>query len=394
MVKIGLKISRVGIIGTAPHRFLDITLVSEVENLRYFHFSSDNEAFQALLDVGLAWDDFTRKFSGRRFSWDTFYRNYASYLRPEKKLIDLLPTEMLRVVTHEISKSDMVWVGDNDFDSSFVFATLLGILGIPYVLTFKETRIYPNEFEFFALENAERIIVPHDGYLELLRKKYNKDFSEKIEYADVDWRSKVVYDFLEKQKVRKLSEMDNKIHVCILSGRVIWDKNETRSRGRYYYVDIIEELLKAGFTVHLHTKALIKSVNEPIFEKDNPYFKLKQRYQNSFFIEQPINLLKPEGYLELMKYDLGLLTSGAATEDPEFMEFEQYNIPNRYYEYLMAGVIPIAPEGTLKYMEKNYNNVIFFKHCKEIRDKLRNTCISTVPEKFFCDLIKVVVSSY
>jgi hypothetical protein len=392
VANISFIISRVGIIGTAPHRFLDIAFVEDIALLKYFYFTGDRDAFQILQQLFSEDRVIKNKISGRRFYWDVFFNRYGYSLGVSKKLIDALPTEMLRVIIHEISKADLIWVGDNDFDSSFGFAVILGLLGIPYVLTFKETRIYPNDFERFALDNAIRIIVPHEWYVELFKKKYGVDYSKKLLYGDIDWRSKYVYEIISKKNVQKLSEIDGKIHVCILSGRAIWDKNESRSRGRYYYVDIIKELLQAGFSVHLHTKFLIKSVNEPVFTQNNPYYDLKKQYPESFFIEKPINLLRPEGYLELRKYDLGLLTSGAAQEDKEFMEFEQYNIPNRYYEYQMAGVVPIAPRGTLKYMENNCDDVLFFDKAYEIFENITKYS-KIVPKNFFCELLKVVTST-
>jgi hypothetical protein len=331
------------------------------------------------------------KFHGRRFFWDAFFFRYGANPKLIFELPNLLPSEMLRIICEEFEKSDILWVGDNDFDGSFGLATVLSMLGIPYILSLKETRMYYSEFERTAIEKAIKVIVPHEGYVELFKQKYGIDLSAKTIYADIDWRSKVVYDKLSKVKVKKISEYDGRLHICILSDRAIWDKNETRSQGRYYYVDIIKDLLKAGFVVHLHTKTLIKSLNEPVFYENNPYFELTKLFQNSFFIEKPINLLRPEGYLELMKYDLGLLTSGATT-DPEFMKFEQYNIPNRYYEYQMAGVVPIAPKGVLKYMEKTCDDVIFFEKPEDIFSQI-NKIGPVKPKNFFSEIVDIIIES-
>jgi hypothetical protein len=314
-------------------------------------------------------------------------------IRNTKDLINVIPSEMLRIITHELTKTDILIIGDNDFDYSFFLAGICSLLQIPFVLTFKETRYRENDLiEKLAIEGAMKVVIPHKGYIEFFKKKHNIDISKKAVFADVDWRSRFVYEqYIRSKKVQKLSQKDNRIHVCILASRAIWDKNETRSQGRYYYLDIIEDLLKASFVVHLHTKAIIKSLDEPVVIKDNPYTMLAKKYRGQFLIEKPIDLRFPEGYYELMKYDLGLLTSGKRG-DPFFMEFEQYNIPNRYYEYKMAGVIPIAPKGILKYMEEEFDDVLFFEKPEDIYShpllnrKSENT-------RFYKDLISEILDS-
>jgi len=91
----------------------------------------------------------------------------------------------------------------------------------------------------------------------------------------------------------------------------------------------------------------------------------------------------------LMRYDLGLLTSGKV-EDEIFMEFEKYNIPNRYYEYKHAGVVPIAPKGVLKYMEENCEDVIFFEEPTEIYEKIHE--VEYLRIQFYRNLVDKVIS--
>lgn len=196
---------------------------------------------------------------------------------------------------------------------------------------------------------------------------------------------------LKDVHVRKLSEEDGRIHVVILSGRAIWNRNEQRSQGRYYYVEIIEKLLKEGFAVHLHTKALIESLDNPIYYEPNPYSTLLKKYPKSFFVEPALDFNEIKSYETLMKYDLGLLNSGVMGKT-EFSEFEKLNIPNRFYEYLHANVIPICPSGILDYMEQHFNDqVIFFKNVSELKKQFSNWRKENLtPRNFFQDFLKTL----
>lgn len=387
-----IVVTRVGIIGAAPHRYLDLLLHPKVKSVRYFYFDNEEKNYQALLETySLHKTDSTANFSGRKFRWYSFFTKYIQLVKKLDMLLSLIPNEMLRIIAQEFTKADILMIGDNDYDCSIGLAAVCAILGIPYVLTFKETRFRKDDvLEKWALEGATKIVVPHRGYVDFIKKKHGIDISKRVIFADVDWRSKFIFDkYIRNKQVQKLSERDGRLHVCILASRTIWDPKETRSKGRYYYVDIIEKLLKSGFVVHLHTNAIIKSLDEPIFVRDNPYTHLEKRFPGKFLIEKPIDLKRPEGYYELMRYDLGLLTSGKV-EDEIFMEFEKYNIPNRYYEYKHAGVVPIAPKGVLKYMEENCEDVIFFEEPTEIYEKIHE--VEYLRIQFYRNLVDKVIS--
>lgn len=390
-----IVITRAGIIGAAPHRFLDVLAHPKVKEFKFFYFDNEEENFKTLYNLYEKHkDELHGKLVGRKFSWPSFYNRYITSIKSLDELISLIPSAMLRTITAELTKSDILIIGDNDFDSSFGLASICCALGIPYVLTFKETRMRQNDvLERLAIEGAKKIVVPHEGYIDFIRKKHGIDITKKAIFADVDWRGKFVYEkYLKDKNIEKLSEKDGRPHICILSMRTVWDKNESRSPGRYYYLDIIEKLVKEGFVVHLRTKYIIKSLDEPIFTQNNPYFELARKFPKNFFIEPPIDLSEPEGYYELAKYDYGLVTSGAA-KDPDFLEFEQHNVPNRYYEYQMARVIPIAPKGNLKYMERNAVDTIFFESPTEIlKVNSKNEEIKSVPKKFYLNLIDSIIN--
>ena len=385
---------RAGIIGAAPHRYIDVFLDERVSEFEYFYFDTEEEGFKWLMYLYNQDQSIRGNLYGRRFLISAFFRKYLTSIKTFDELISLIPSAMMYTITNKLTRGDLLIVGDNDFDTSFILASVLCSLGIPYVLTFKETRFIKNDlFEKLALEGAQLVVVPHSGYLNFIKKKHNLDISNKAIFADVDWRSKYVYEkYLKGSDFAKLSKIDGKKHICILTGRAVWDENESRSRGRYYYLDIIKKLVKAGFVVHLRTKYIIKSLDDPIFTPANPYYDLAKSYSKNFIIEDPINLNSVEGYFELMKYDYGLLSSGSPFPE-NFLEFEQYNIPNRYYEYKMAGVIPICPKGSLKYMEENIPDVIFFNEPSEIIEKSKHM-VNVQPKEFYVDLIRGILNAY
>jgi len=80
------------------------------------------------------------------------------------------------------------------------------MLGLDYVLSLKETRFVPYGFELVGSKAFKVVILPHDGYIDFFKKKYSINLEKKAVFADIDWRSKFVYDFLSNSKVEKLSE--------------------------------------------------------------------------------------------------------------------------------------------------------------------------------------------
>lgn len=394
------NISRVGIIGTSPHRFFDIICEESVEKFNYYYFSNERELFQAFKNVANKYlPDKYDKLDGFELPWPLVYNSVLREILKVKndqsitteEVVQGLPSAFIKFIRDKIVRTDILWIGDNDFDTSFIFASLLGWTDVNYILSLKETRFVKSVFELEALKYATAVIVPHEKYIDFFKRKYQIDISKKTLFADVDWRSKIVYEMLKDVHVRKLSEEDGRIHVVILSGRAIWNRNEQRSQGRYYYVEIIEKLLKEGFAVHLHTKALIESLDNPIYYEPNPYSTLLKKYPKSFFVEPALDFNEIKSYETLMKYDLGLLNSGVMGKT-EFSEFEKLNIPNRFYEYLHANVIPICPSGILDYMEQHFNDqVIFFKNVSELKKQFSNWRKENLtPRNFFQDFLKTL----
>ena len=398
------NISRVGIIGAAPHRFLDVLSNESVEKFNLYYFSNERSTYQTLVKLVEKYlPERKEKLAGFELPWPDVYNSILNEIVKSKsngdsvtvsEVFSNFPNVFYKFINERMACTDVLWVGDNDFDSSFVFATFLNALGIRYVLSLKETRFVQSMFEFEALKNAKFVILPHEQYVDFFKKKYSMDLSRKAVFADIDWRSKVAYEALKDANVQKLSARDEKFHVVILSGRVVWNKEEQRSQGRYYYVPIIEDLLNAGFVVHLHTKALLESLDNPVYYEPNPYTRLLLKFPNSFIIEKPLDLNDVENYKLLMRYDLGLLNSGVSGKN-EFNEFEKINVPNRFYEYLHANVIPICPRGTLQYMEKKFtSDVLFFENARQLRTLLQSIRPQNCkPRYFFDDFVKTLLDA-
>ena len=396
-------VSKVGYIGVAPHRYLDVINNEDIDKFKLYYFDNEQKNFEAIENLLKRYfPQNLKKFEGFKLPWPTLYTSIVNELANHKKKNDSItvaevfsnfPNAFYKFIRDSICCTDILWVGDNDFDSSFIFATLLGSMGIKYALSLKETRFNPSIFELEAIKNSRFLILPHEQYIDFFKQKYSVDLSNKSIFADIDWRSKAAHEILKNSNVEKLSQKDGKIHVVILSGRVVWNKNESRSQGRYYYVPIIKELIQKDFVVHLHTKALLESVDNPVYYEPNPYSQFLSEYPNNFIIEKPLDLNDIENYKILMKYDLGLLNSGIGGKD-EFQEFEKINIPNRFYEYLFAKVIPISPTGILEYMELNFNNkVIFFKDASELKTLCSNLNPKSYEfEKYFDDFVRLMLT--
>ncbi|HQF51123.1 MAG TPA: hypothetical protein PK588_10195, partial [Paludibacteraceae bacterium] len=92
---------------------------------------------------------------------------------------------------------------------------------------------------------------------------------------------------------------------------------------------------------------------------------------------------------------LGLLNSGVSGKN-EFNEFEKINVPNRFYEYLHANLIPICPKGTLQYMEKKFaGDVLFFENTRELRALLQSVKPQNCkPKNFFDDFVRTLLNSF
>ena len=237
---------------------------------------------------------------------------------------------------------DVVWVSYNDYqDTAFLFRiTYPHVSKNVIVRLIKETRPDNNYLEEFSLLRSSLILFNSNCSREYFISKYPMVKEKKyIIGLDEDWRSEKLIKIASQvsKSTTKLSTSDNIPHIVILAGRILSNPIDKRSGGRLYYYDMIEKYLKLGWFVHLHTKKI-----EPDVNGIDPYNSiLKNRYKN-FLIEDPLDFLNDtkKSYSVLSSYDFGLLH--ASDLKSSVSKFDEVNIPHRFYEYLISGVISIV----------------------------------------------------
>lgn len=182
------NISRVGIIGTSPHRFFDIICEESVEKFNYYYFSNERELFQAFKNVANKYlPDKYDKLDGFELPWPLVYNSVLREILKVKndqsttteEVVQGLPSAFIKFIRDKIVRTDILWIGDNDFDTSFIFASLLGWTDVNYILSLKETRFVKSVFELEALKYATAVIVPHEKYIDFFKRKYQIDISKK-----------------------------------------------------------------------------------------------------------------------------------------------------------------------------------------------------------------------
>ncbi|QQO09828.1 hypothetical protein [Breznakiella homolactica] len=269
-----------------------------------------------------------------------------------------------------IEKMDVGYIHSsyNDFDDSNLL-TLLIKTKKRITRAQKETREYYNYLEMSCLKKSYRIIFNANQNVSFFKKKYKRIFENKEILIGLDEDVRKASIVASVIRLPKLSAKDNLVHAVILAGRVLSDKNEPRSGGRLYYIPLIKEYLDAGMVVHLHTGNII-----PI-NGNNPYCELAQENHN-FRIEQKLDFETDyeNAYKILSQYDVGILH--AFIPDTSVFSFDQINIPHRFYEYQIAGVVPLLKKNTNFVLEDIFltdKNGLLYEDVNEISfEKIKN----------------------
>ena len=249
---------------------------------------------------------------------------------------------------------DEVYAAYNDFDDSALLLILFKPLfkGVRVTRAYKESRPGYKFMEKYAFVYSNRVILNSKENKEFFENKYGKSFfshKDVMVNLDEDVLGTKYINGVQRQK--KLSDTDNKIHLVILAGRVMSDTSDKRSGSRLFYIPLIREFLEAGMAVHLHTLEICNDTNGV-----NQYEVLKNIYPELFFIEPPLDFSGDawkNSYSVLSRYDYGIMHN--YIEGTSNTEFDKYNIPHRYYEYLLSHVIPILPQGKTIVLENTIN---------------------------------------
>lgn len=368
---------RIATVGFPSSKYLDIFNFKEINSLTFIVFESEKANFK---DLYIAKDFFNIDIESK------IKIHYIKQNWFQKQLIRVLRKLKLNFLIYHVSGIHsglkkytlphyIFWTGDNDFEVTNLYVQYIKMYFSNFLIrTYKETRYRIDLIEKEALVNSDLLVLPNKSYFSFFKKLYNLDLEDKTVIADLDWRYSGNIKYLNTLQVEKLSKKDKKIHACLLVGKLIFDKNDTRDANRYYYIDVIEKLINNGFIVHIHAKQIVQSTANPIYVKDNPYEKLT--LTGKVFIED-LNLYSgSKDYEILMKYDVGILHPVIEGDEyKDVKEFQEINIPNRFYEYIMAGVMPIVESGAGYEMEQLIKETKFgivYKNQDDLKNQILN----------------------
>lgn len=284
---------------------------------------------------------------------------------------------------------DEVHVSHNDFDdSAFLLVLLKPYLKKDVRITraYKESRPVYKYLEKKAFQFSNRIVLNEPENIDFFTKKYGSDFFDGKDIVTGIDEDVIGVNYIKKVKyAEKLSLQDGRPHIVILAGRVMSDSSDARSGSRLYYVPLIKSFLEKGFSVHLHTLKVVPDANGI-----NQYEILEEKYKGNFFIEKPLSFNENDfvdSFYILSRYDFGILHN--YIEGTSNSEFDKYNIPHRYYEYLLAHVIPILQKNKTIVLERIFNETnsgFVYSSPEEI--KLNTYCNFSF--KSFKDYIRVL----
>lgn len=363
--------------GFPTSKFLDLLELDEIEKVSFVASKQEEKLFEDLHR--------TAKFFGK----EDIVKQKAAFNFVDLNLLKKVINRFNRKFSTDLFVSkiynfrnfkdnyDFVWIGDNDFDgSNSMVKKAKGFFKIPVYRSYKETRFRESKAEKDMLVYSDKLIFPHEEYLNFFSELYQLDLSNKTYFADLDWRYSKTVEWVKNLEVKKLSYFDNTPHVCILTGVAFWDPSEKRSGNRYYFIDIINDLIKIGAKVHLHTFKIIKNRESKQIDGSNPYLELAKT--GKLIIEKPLNLYAgSKDYSILKRYDVGILHPKIYEELKQtnypLYKFQQINIPNRFYEYEIADVVPLLEKNSAYHMEQLINQKgfgIVYSDLEDLKNKL------------------------
>lgn len=256
--------------------------------------------------------------------------------------------------------------GDYDFSNLISILTRKSVKE-PIVKSYKESRVDYNYLEYKSFKICD-IISLYDQEMKLfLERKYSENLFEGkkviLGYDENALPSCILNGIHYKDK---LSTVDGKTHVAILTFRVDSEPSRERDQNRYYYIDLIEKLIEAGVVVHLHCAKFIDDSNGI-----NRYKQLEERNPEMFYLEAPLEMKhtsSTEAWInaceKLSKYDAGVMHN--IVEGSSVSEFDKINVPHRLFAYEAAHVTPIVKRGENIVLERLFKE----KNCGFIYEEL------------------------
>jgi hypothetical protein len=364
-----MKILRTGGVNPNTSRFLDLLDDERITNVDFAILEQELPYFEDLKFVA---NYFHKEHLLEKIKIMTIHQSKIQkfLVRVGRKLHCriLIAFTFLELLPLKRNPYDFIWHGDNDFDgSNHIFIAIKYFFKESIIIrSYKETRFVHKWDERIMLQESNLLLFPHDRYIPFFQKLYNFEL-QSYAIADLDWRYSKLIEWVQSQDVEKLSKTDKQPHVCILTGRALSDPSEERSGNRYYFIPLINELIKHGIVVHLHAKQIYPSNSE------NAYLEIQNR-TGMLHVEKSLNLQPgSEDYLRLKAYDAGILHPSTPIEDIKLAEFQKINIPNRIYEYFLAGVLPLSERTSTPAAEKliqdNEFGIIYDSY-QDLYDKL------------------------
>jgi len=369
-----MKILRLGGINLAASRFLDLLEQDEIEKLVIFVKESEIHHIKDIYNTARCFNEenILKKLEVKSYSDNGLLRKFIrkfGKITHSKLIMDFIYLKLKRDLKY-YNDFDAVWFGDNDFDGSnelFVAVSEIFSGHIPIIRSYKETRFLKCWAEYFTLKNSDCCIFPLPSYVKFFSNLYGITFKHTL-FADLDYRYSRTIQWVKGIKVKKLSNSDHIPHVCILTGRALSEPNERRSGERYYFIPMIEELLRRGIAVHLHALRIV-----PDRFGNNSYYKIAKN-NKLLHVEKPLVLTAGSNdYVILKKYDAGILHPEVSKCNNALIKFQQINIPNRFYEYQIADTVPIVLAGAAKELERiisETNFGIIFNNYDDLANKL------------------------
>lgn len=254
-----------------------------------------------------------------------------------------------------------------DYDFSDIMCLVFGnAIRARIIRAYKETRLEYSYTERMALKRADEIVLYDVELKKFLERKYGEKIFEKKKVLlgyDENVLPECILSNINYQ--RKLSSIDLKVHVAILTFRVDSIPNRERDQGRYYYIDVIRKLINAGIVVHLHCAQ---------YNDDNGvnrYQELATQNPGMFYLESSLEMKHSSSCQQwvesceiLSRYDIGLLHN--IVDNSSVSEFDRINVPHRFFAYEAAHVVPIIARGENVVLERIFNRY----NCGFVYDKL------------------------
>lgn len=368
----GLKILRVGCLGVASSRFLDLLEDKRLEKLLVvdwgFNARFVNELCSSARFFGVK--ELLKKFEFVPIEGSRVINAGLRLAKYCKVCSVAISSKILSLPGVKSFKPDFVWFGDNDFDGSnglFFVLHRSPLRHFAFVRSYKETRYVCKWDEFYMLQNADFFIFPTHEYTDFFLSLYGLKITNYL-CADLDWRYSKLVEWIKSLQVDKFSSRDREPHVCILTGRALCTPSEARSGHRYCYIPLIQELITRRVHVHLHAFKIV-----PSRKYGNLYEKIAG--SNAYFhIERPLNLQPGStDYGILKRYDAGILHPPVPEWDIKLYNFQRLNVPNRLFEYQMADVLPLVQKGALSSVEQIIKDTSFgviYNNIDELTDAL------------------------